>query len=291
MKKLLLLVSFSPLIFSCKKDPAAVPPPPPEPRLIALTYNAGFPDAETISLQYDAAGKIVSMQYDESGEAAQVSYPANQVLFTSKLSGHNQSVRLLVNGSGRVTRRYERFIQRDIAANETYYISDTTDYFYDSFGLLIKSEGTRHDTTRNSTDLSFVRELHTSHTITCLNTNKNLVSMSVEDKVLNVNSPVYHTNEYVFEYDQDYNNSMDFRNAVVLNEISLFQDYPFPMNKNYAKLPNKVTHTETYKDENGAPFYTNTSVYNTTVNFNETGWINQIDSDSYNKVPLTLVYQ
>jgi len=290
MKRLLLFVSFCPLIFSCKKEPAAIPPPP-EPRLLALTHNAGFPDAETISILYDAGRRILAMQSDENSASAQGSYSGNQVLITSISPGLIQSIRLVVNGSGRVTKRFERTILSDEAANETRYSSDTTDYFYDSNGLLIRSEGKRDDTTRNSTDATYIGELQSLHTTTYVNTNKMLASMKVEDKIINVNSAVYHTNDYVFAYDQGYDNKLDFKNAVVLNEMSLFEVYPFPINKNYGKLPNKVTHNETYKDENGVPFYTNEVVYNTVLTFDEKGAVSKIDHDTNYSQPLTFVYQ
>jgi hypothetical protein len=51
---------------------------------------------------------------------------------------------------------------------------------------------------------------------------------------------------------------------------------PLSNKQNYGKLPNKVTHNETYKDENGFPFYYQRIVYNTVLTFDEKGAVSKL---------------
>jgi len=299
MNKLLFpLLTVLSLAVACKKNTHVNTD---EARLETMKTTDSSGKVTALTFPYDQQGRIAGYVYtapNGSGTSqASVVYfgneitiyytPSNSATFTS-----SSVVWYKLNANNVPDRRIEADIVHvnDATGKQDEITTDTTDYFYDASGLLIKATGSYFDTTwyKDYTGFPQIETHRTKYTRDYTNSN-NMMTAVVINKVDNyiairgtiVTGTEYTDANYTFEYNHKYPNKTDFKNAVVLGEFGVIFNKDYLMNKAYTYIPDKITYAETVRYLSGTPASTSFSnTVNLTWGYNGYGFISSLN-DNY----------
>ncbi len=86
---------------------------------------------------------------------------------------------------------------------------------------------------------------------------------------------------YSFEYNKNYANKVDVKNAWVLAEREILYHIDYPLVKTYAYMPDKVTHAEKRTYSNSGNVYNNTTTFNLDTGYAApSGYISSVTNNS-----------
>ena len=304
MKKFFLLALFSSALFACNKTQDANDPK--EARLVSTTSYDDSNELITTTFLYDAEGRIIRASNDLNPELAlvkaDISYPANEILITSQSTKFDSriEVRYTLDLLGKPTMRieYRHLSNGDITTQDEnrQNVTDTTFYEYDSDDFLSRTIRLQYDSNWYRSGIIETTGVRMNDfTADYVNAGKNLTELNIVStynaRLDNTYSQGSTENKFVFEYDKNYINNIDFKNELLLTELGILTpDYPYPLNKNYLNFPNKVTETIVEKDENGTETYSNDYSSMIDLTFGTDGLVKSINKDPLNEKPVTLFY-
>ena len=275
-----------------------------------LTTTKAYDDDHnpyTTTISYDATGRIVkvlnTLDPQDAIVQADVTYSGSETIVNMVAPvGYDQDmqIKFTLDGQGKPVKRVKstiiNFDNTDFRKRQVK--RDTTWYEYNADGLLSLSTQNEFDSiwynSGGSLDSSFeVKRSNTHYT----NANKNLVSSETTSiiKVDAISQDIVTTNEYSgttnnsYEYDKNYSNKVDFKNAYLLSEFYLLTWHNYPINKGYANFPNKISEISIGVDESGAEIYNEEYISSLEVKFNESGLISYINEDA-SAYPTEFIY-
>jgi hypothetical protein len=247
----------------------------------------------TDRLTYDNQDRIIKVERFKTGEApiilGIISYQGNEMTIRQPDVQHpsatiKQQVIYTLDAQNLPLRRLALDtmffgppnVQRD-------YNTDTIDYVYDGAGLLIKKNGRGRDSSWSSGGAHKrieTRQLTAMYT----NTNGNLTSYEqvLVQNFRTVENGITYNDKRSFEeainysYTKGHRNKIDFRHAVIFEELRmLFQEH-YPINSRYLNIPNGFSTTYKQRDGNNAIVDSRTFTYQTDFRFNKSGYLEKI---------------
>ena len=220
--------------------------------------------------EHDRNGRIITIKEarDDAEPAVTVTitYTENEVVLLSAPDwdpslNQTKKVVLTLDGSGRTQKRIEYTYKQPKLVESSYesFVYDTLHFEYDASGFLIKTEGSRYDSTWIDATRNQVTRATSHATYTIQSGNVVAIDEFVEyPRVSREGGLTIHgggSSEYhkIFKYTKSYPNKADFRNAAVLNEYKQYFD--LPLNMNWSNMPDQVVQSTKDRHINGTVIF------------------------------------
>lgn len=300
MRKIITSLLVLSIILACNKKNSPIAE---ETRLLKIkSTDAASADVFYLSFDYNSSGKIIrvsSSSNDDLPETyASVSYVGAEIIMTAPPVSNNAldaiaEIRYTTDASGKPLKRisYERYqYKAPVNLPQVTVITDTAFYTYDNAGLPAKITGSGLDTTWfNPPGGVQTTNLYSTYIADYTNADNNLTQIA---KTTNTagrhkqNAGVFTTSRrteevYKYSYTNNYNNQLDFTNAVILSELDALFNTEYTLNKAYKNIPDKITYTMVTRDPvNGTIINSDNNTQTAVVTFNDRGIISFVNLNS-----------
>jgi hypothetical protein len=256
----------------------------------------------TVYFTYDEQGRISSASSDLDPQTsiakADVSYSGDEmtISYGSNPTGIQKQIKYTLDASGKPMKRIESMLEIEVLTDQEtrHYRYDTTRYEYDANGLLSHASGSKYDSTSISAATIYSSAKRESSQSEYINTNNNLTELNILSSY-SLDSDGFITNgssenKFLFGYDKSYANKMDFKNALLLTDLGVIVNFPYPLNKGYTNFPNHVTETMVHKDEAGTVTFSKEFSATLNLTFDTNGLVKTLNNESENPYTVTLNY-
>lgn len=311
MKKILLPIALLFLLASCKKDKEVINPD--EVRILKVKSVGTNNEISYVSFEYDQQGRInkVLSYIDNQTPTliSAISYSSNEIVI-KETDVNNSGIiitseaRYTVDGSNRPIKKIYTEIFEVLgpaSIPQKTFKADTTLYEYDAAGLLVKTtRGQRDSTYTQSNPINWQISIYLIKSVTnYTNTGSNIAKSSMIEtfssktynSLFSATSKELREANLAYEYDKNYANKTDFKNAIILTELGfLYGGIDCPLNNAYKNAPNKITALWVLKDENGSITSTNSFIGNYSINFNRYGFISTLNNSPAGHYNIELIY-
>jgi hypothetical protein len=291
--RILTLIFVSLIFFSCKKstDPVTI-------RLLRTESTDNNGNVLHTEYGYDNIGRITTItQYENNAQpvvAVTISYNANEATLLSfpdydPVYNQTTEVHLTLDANGRILKRieYTHGVAKTPPVQPTVTFKyDTLICEYDAAGLLMKTTGSRYDSTwvdptYNIATWFTSRASYTTEAGNLTTSDEYVVYPIITRKrgrtTVSEGSSEYHN---VFNYTKSFPNQTDFKNAAVLNEYRFYYEPIF--NISYKNMPDQVIRSSMDKDINGSVTFTGTSTVDIERIYNAEGLLSSVNILSHN---------
>ncbi len=299
MRKIITSLLVLSTILACNKKNSAVAE---ETRLVKIkSTDAASADIFYLSFDYNSSGKIIRVSTSSNDNLpetyASVTYNGAEMIITAPPVSNTAldavaEIRYTINAAGKPLKRisFERYqYKAPVNLPQVTAITDTAFYTYDNFGLLVQITGTNLDTTWFNPGNVQTTNLYSIYTADYTNADNNLTQIA---KTTNTagrykqNAGVFTTSRrmeevYKYSYTNNYNNQLDFTNAVILSELDALFNTEYTLNKACKNIPDKITYTMVTRDlVNGTIISSDNNTQTAVVTFNDRGIISFVNLNS-----------
>jgi hypothetical protein len=300
-------ILFIALLVSCRKKDKLVNTD--EVRILKTSASFNGVTGNQI-FDYDGQGRIIRISGNTNNEppqtSATITYNGNEVLLkepdvVSAAVKISSEIKYTLDAGKKPLQRIRVETQEYFPPNnpQRNFTNDTTYYEYDAGGLLTKATNNNRDSSSleqaglTGTSLRLKRVVY-SYSYN----NGNLTSVAglgtSFSRVFNGSiSKEFNTTleeSLLFNYTKGYSNKTDFSNAFILSEYNILFTLPYPLNKSYKNIPDKITRQSVEKDASGAPMFTNSETVNYIASYNKYGFLSNLNSIAGPSSGLNLIY-
>ena len=270
---------------SCKKEKNNIDED--DVRIVAIESGAGLSSSPSmrISFEYDQLGRIESVNIKGDSIAPTTLYKINYLSNQIVMVGHSDTIQMILDANKNVSKRiWTIHEQNQLDPDNIFYryAVNTTIAEYNDAGLLVKESIADWDTTWYNSGASTSYMGQYTGSVSYTNAGNDLMNRKEVSEINWSNHTVTGTiitkrsweYNFSFGYAKAYENTTDFSNAAVLNQLTrYFWGYYVPLNKGYAHFPDQMSWSYIERDENGNTISSHNSTFNDEFTYNSYGFL------------------